>query len=170
VDGLLRALLRRIGKEGTIPEWINLHDLLQQEIGLLQAEGAIPAEVEVAIDLPPVPALIFGVYSDFAKLLLNLVQHALGGSTPSPLLRIRAWRVEDTYHLEMLDEGGPMPPMELESAFEPFSELHQHAVMGVRLPGQSLPLCKQLLSAYHGEIEIRNEGEGTLLHLWFPLK
>jgi CheY-like chemotaxis protein len=170
VDGLLKALLRRIGKEGTTPEWIDLHDLLQQEIGLLQAEGVIPGEMEVFIDLPSTPSLIFGVYSDFAKLLLNLAQYALGSPIPSPLLRIRVWQDQDICHLEMLDEGGPIPPMALELAFEPFSELHQHAIMGVRLPGQSLPLCKQLLSAYQGEIEIRNEGEGTLVHLWFPLK
>ncbi len=170
VDGLLKALLRRVGKEGTSPEWINLHDLIPQEIGLLQAEGVIPGDVTVSFDLPAQPATVFGVYSDFAKVLLNLAQHALGGPTPSSSLRIRAWHLGEAYHLEVADEGGPIPPTELEPAFEPFLELHQQVVIGMRSPGQGLALCKQLLAAYHGKIEIQNEGEGTLVHLWFPLR
>jgi DNA-binding response OmpR family regulator/signal transduction histidine kinase len=170
VDGLLKGLLRRVGKEGTTPEWINLHDLLQQEIELLQTEGAIPPEVAVTMDLQSRRSTVFGVYSDFAKLLLNLTQHALGGPTPSPTLRLRSWREDERFHFEIADEGGPILPAELDTAFEPFSVLHQQVVIGVRSPGTSLALCKQLLAAYHGEIEIRNEGDGTLIHVRFPLK
>jgi len=170
VDGLLKALLRRVGKEGTTPEWLNLCDLLQQEIDLLQTEGALPAEVATTVELPSRNALIFGVYDDFAKLLMNLVQHALGGPTPSPVLTIRAWEEDSRFHLELLDEGGPIPPSELAGAFEPFSELHQQVVIGVRSPGSTLALCKQLLVTYFGEIELRNEGEGTRLHLQLPLR
>ena len=170
VDGLLKALLRRVGKEGTTPEWINLHDLVQQETGLLQAEGAIPAEVALNLELPVKPAMVFGVYSDFAKMLLSLVQHALAGPTPSPTLRVRSWNGGEHYHLEVVDEGGPIPPTELEQAFEPFIELHQQVVIGVRSPSRGLALCKQLLATYHGEIEIQNEGEGTAVRLQFPLR
>lgn len=170
VDGLLKALLRRVGKEGSTPEWINLCDLLQQEIELLQTEGAIPGEVTTYVNLQSRRSLIFGVYSDFAKLLSNLTQHALSGPTPSLVLKVRAWEEDDRFHIEIIDEGGPIPPSELHGAFEPFSELHQQVVIGVRAPGNSLALCKQLLATYHGEIEIRNEGEGTLLHLHFPLR
>jgi K+-sensing histidine kinase KdpD len=170
VDGLLKALLRRVGKEGTTPEWIDLGDLLLQELELLQAEGAIPGEITTAVELQSHKSMIFGVYSDFAKVIANLVQHALGGPTPSPSLRLHAWEEADDFHLELIDEGGPIPPSELEGAFEPFSELHQQAVIGVRAPGTGLALSKQLLASYHGEIEVRNEGEGTLLHLHFPLK
>lgn len=170
VDGLLKALLRRVGKEGTSPEWINLHDLVHQEIGLLQAEGAIPPEVTVTLDLPSKAAMVFGVYSDFAKILLGLVQHALSGPTPSPTLRIRSWSGEERYWLELVDEGGAIPPIELEHAFEPFLELHQQAVIGVRSPGQGLALCKQLLAAYHGEIGIQNEKDGTAVRLSAPLR
>ena len=170
VDGLLKALLRRVGKEGTAPQWLDLCDLLQQEMDLLQTEGAIPAEVAASLDVQCRRSLIFGVYSDFAKLLTHLTQHALGGPTPSLVLKVRCWEVEDQFHIELVDEGGPIPPTELEGAFEPFSELHQQVVIGVRSPGSNLALCKQLLATYHGEIELQNEGEGTCLHLHLPLK
>ena len=170
VDGLLKALLRRVGKEGTTPEWIDLCDLLVQEVELLQAEGAIPAEVTTTLELACARSMVFGVYSDFARVLLMLAQHALGGPFPSAVLKFRAWEEGENYHLEVADEGGPIPPSELAGAFEPFTELHQQAVIGVRTPGSGLALCKQLMATYHGEIDLRNEGDGTLLHLRFPLR
>jgi CheY-like chemotaxis protein/signal transduction histidine kinase len=170
VDGLLKALLRRVGREGHTPEWINLSDLLQQEVELMQTEGAVPPEVSVDLDIQSRRPQVFGIYSDFAGVLLNLTQHALGGPTPSPVLRIRSRAERERYCIEVSDEGGPIPPTELEGAFEPFSELHQQPVIGVRTPGQGLALCKQILASYQGSIEIRNEGEGTQVSLSFPLK
>ncbi|BDU72566.1 hybrid sensor histidine kinase/response regulator [Mesoterricola silvestris] len=171
IDGLLKALLRRVGREApSKPEWLDLHDLIQQELELLQAEGVIPAEVEVVQDLRARVPLIYGVYGDFASTLLNVVHHALGGPTPSPVLAIRSTRTEEAFLLQVNDEGGAIPPSELEMAFEPFSGLHQQAVMGVRSPGEGLAVCRQLLAAYQGEVDLINLGEGTSLTLKIPLR
>jgi signal transduction histidine kinase len=171
IDGLLKALLRRVGRGAPpTPEWLDLHDLLGQELGLLQAEGVIPAEVAVTQGLEARMPAIFGVYDDFAAALLNLVQHALGGPTPSPTLAVRSRSEGEDFILELADEGGVIPPPELETAFEPFSGLHQPAVMGVRRPGEGLAACKQLMAAYQGTLSIANEGEGTRVVLRFPLR
>ena len=121
-------------------------------------------------DLKARVPLIFGVYGDFASGLLNLVHHALGGPTPSPVLDVRSFRTEDAFILQVNDLGGAIPPSELAQAFEPFSGLHQQAVMGVRSPGEGLAACKQLLVAYQGEVEIANLGDGTSISLRVPLK
>lgn len=170
VDGLLKALLRRAGREGTKPEWIDLHDLLQQEMELLVAEGVISTEAKVLLNLQAEVPLVHGVYSDFAKVFQYLAQHALGGPTPSELLMIRSWGGEETFYLEVVDEGGPIPPVQLGRAFEPFSILHQEVVMGVRHPGEGLASCQQILASYRSEISICNEGDGTLVQVVLPLK
>ena len=171
IDGLLKALMRRVDKDSpTTPEWLDLHDLLLQELELLGADGVVPVRTHVETELSAQDPRAYGVYGDFAKLLQNLLLHAFGGPSPSVFLKLLSWSDGDIFHLELRDEGGPIPPSELEGAFEPFGDLHQQAVMGIRSPGTTLPLCKQLLSAYHGEIEIRNEGEGTAVHLHFPLR
>jgi len=171
IDGLLKALMRRVDKDSpAAPEWLDLHDLLLQELELLGADGVVPVRTEVGTELSAENPRAYGVYGDFAKLLQNLLLHAFSGPTPSTKLLVRSWSVEDIFHLEILDEGGPIPPTELAGAFEPFGDLHQQAVIGIRSPWSSLPLCKQLLAAYHGEIDIRNEGEGTAVHLFFPLR
>ncbi|HQL47185.1 MAG TPA: hypothetical protein PLC09_00800, partial [Holophaga sp.] len=52
MDGLLKALLRRVDKEASgTPEWLRLHDLLSQELELLEAEEALPAGVRLTLDL-----------------------------------------------------------------------------------------------------------------------
>ncbi len=171
IDGLLKALMRRVDKDSpATPEWLDLHDLLMQELELLGADGVIPVRAELEIELSAQAPRAYGVYGDFAKLLQNLLLHAFGGPTPSTRLSVRSWNDAEVFHLEILDQGGPIPPTELEGAFEPFGDLHQQAVIGIRKPGASLPLCKQLLAAYHGEIDLRNEGEGTAVHLFFPLR
>lgn len=169
IDGLLKALLRRAGREGTRPEWLDLHDLFMQEAELLEAEGVIPAGVQLSLHFEAPVGRVYGVYSDFARLFQLLVQHALGGPTASITLNIRSWGDEAVFHLECLDEGGPIPPTELERAFEPFMELHHATILGVRALGQGLASCKQILASYLGEIEIQNEGEGTLVHFHLPL-
>lgn len=170
IEGLLKALLRRVNKDNpNTPEWLDLHDLLAQELELLAAEGVVPVGASVETAFSAFGHRIFGVYDDFGKLLQNLTQHGFGGPTPSSVIRFRSWVEGEQFHLEMVDEGGPIPPSELEAAFEPFNELHQETIIGIRNPGSALPLSKQLLAAYHGEIDIRNEGEGTAVHLHFPL-
>ncbi len=171
IDSLLKALLRRVGRGGPpIPEWLDLHDLVQQELALLQVEGVIPAQVALAQDLSAATPLIHGVYGDFAATLLNVVHHALGGPSPSATLAVGSRREGDDFVLEVRDEGGPILPSELAQAFEPFSGLHQQVVMGARSPGEGLAGCQQLLAVYHGEIAIANEGEGTAVLLRIPLR
>jgi DNA-binding response OmpR family regulator/signal transduction histidine kinase len=170
IDGLLKALLRRVGKGGpAAPEWLDLHDLLQQELALLQVEGTIPLGLEPALELGSLVPMLHGVYGDFAAILTHAVRHALEGPTPSPTLRVRTSRQGDDFILELADEGGPILPSELANAFEPFSGLHQQVVIGARNPGEGLPVAKQLLATYRGEIAIRNEGEGTVVTLRIPL-
>jgi DNA-binding response OmpR family regulator/signal transduction histidine kinase len=171
VDGLLRALLRRVAKEGPAsPEWLDLHDLLQQELEFLGAEAVLPPGLKLELELQAGAAMAYGVYGDFARLLQYLVQHALAGPTPTGSLQLRTWSAAGRFHLELKDAGGPVPPTLLPGAFEPFGELHASPVKGVRAPGQDLPACHQLLAVYHGEMDLRNEGEGTVVHVAFPLR
>lgn len=171
IDGLMKSLLRRVDKEAPgIPEWIDLHDLLAQEIELLQCEGHIQSDVSLAQDLRAETPLIFGVYADFATTVQNLLRHATGGPTPTRALYLQTERQGDDFHFTLRDEGGVIPPAMLETAFEPFSGLHQETIRGLRAPDESLPACRQLMAAYRGELGIRNDGDGTTVSLVLPLQ
>nr|WP_320131174.1 response regulator [uncultured Holophaga sp.] len=170
IDHLLKALARRVDLDDPgKPEILIPQDIFYQELELLTADGTIPAGVRVNIDDRGGRAAMFGVYADFARIIQYMVQHAVGGPTPTGTLAFRAWVEEGTFHFALQDEGGPIPPMGLEAAFEPFSTLHQDAIMDIRSAGSNLPSVAQILTSYHGSVRICNEGDGTLLEVTMPL-
>lgn len=171
IDAFLKALNRRASKQVVAtPEWVDLHDLVQQEIELLEAEGILSQGLSINLDLKASLPLIFGVYDDFAETFSRLVQQALSGPTPSASLGVRSWNEEEMFTLEIQDQGGPIPADELAKAFEPFQRLNEAAGGEVRMPVEGLTACNQFMSAYHGLLELRNEGSGLVSRLRLPLR
>jgi len=169
VDGLVRALLRRAGQgEATAPEWIHLHDLLKEELDLMQAEGLLPDTCPVAFNLQAPRDLLFGVYKDFVEVIGHLIVHALGGSPRT--IHLRTWGGKRHFRIEVEDDGGPIHPAVLEEAFEPFPDLRPQVEAGGRRPGQGLPACAQLMNAYGGTVQVLPTAEGTLVRLSLPME
>ncbi len=172
MDTLVKALLRRAGKASpATPEWLNLHELIAQELLFLDADGTLPEDMEVGLELNAVERSIFGVYSDFAEILGKLVAHGVGGPDRTPTLVIRSASSGGRFSIELVDQGGPILPERVATAFEPFTTLHEaEPVLGIRGPGPDLPACAQILAAYQGTITLQNEGDGTLLRVELPLR
>jgi len=171
IDAFLKALNRRARKHVVAtPEWVDLHDVVQQEIELLEAEGVLPHGLRLETDLKANLPLIFGVYDDFAETFSRLVGQGLSGPTPSPSLAIRSWSEDDLFFLEIRDEGGAIPQEDLAKAFEPFHRMNLEAAPGTRLPLEGLTACNQFMSAYRGMLEMRSEGDGITSQLRLPLR
>jgi signal transduction histidine kinase len=170
VDDLVRALLRRAGQvEASAPEWIHLHDLLRQELEILQADGTLVPEVPVEVNLQAPRDLIFGVSTDFSELLGHLISHALGGA--SSRIQLRSWGGKRHFRLELEDDGGAISPELIERAFEPFSGLRPEDPGSDpgRRPGTGLPSCAQLMTAYGGAVELLPTPRGSILRLNLPM-
>ena len=85
IDGLVKSLMRRAGKQGSAtPEWIDLGDLLAQELELMAVEGQF-VDRKIELDLKEGGAggageaeesMVFGVYGDFSETFVNLVKPA----------------------------------------------------------------------------------------------
>jgi signal transduction histidine kinase len=170
VDDLVRALLRRAGHvEASTPEWIHLHNLLRQELDILQADETLPQKLPVEINLQAPRDLIFGVYTDFSDLLGHLVSHALGGATSQ--IHLRSWGGKRHFRLELEDDGGAIPPGLIERAFEPFSGLRPEdpGPDPGRRPGTGLPSCAQLMTAYGGTVQLLATPQGSIVRLSLPM-
>lgn len=170
VDDLVRVLLRRTGQvEASAPEWIHLHDLIQQELEILHVDGTLPPEFLLELNLQAPRDLIFGVSTDFSDLLGHLVAHALGGATSR--IQLRSWGGKRHFRLELEDDGGPVAPELLERAFEPLSGLRPEAPAPEpgRRPGTGLPSCVQLMTAYGGTVELMAAPHGTIVRLNLPM-
>ena len=153
VDGLVRALLRRAGQgEAAAPEWINLHDLMKQELDLMAAEGVLPEGLPVELNFQAPRDLLYGVYSDFAEVLGHLIGHALEGRPER--ISLRTWGGKSHFRIELEDDGSPIEAGLLGGAFEPFLDLRAAITKAGRRPGQGLPACAQLMNAYGGSVQI----------------
>jgi DNA-binding response OmpR family regulator len=169
VEGLVRALLRRAGEsEATSPEWIHLHELLFQELELLRAEGVLPESLPVELNFQAPRDLLYGVYADFSKILRHLLEHALVGGPGRILLRTAG--AEDRFQMEMEDDGAPIDALQLERALEPHPDLLPAIAGHGRRPGQGLPSCAQLATAYNGQLQLVPKEQGSLLRIALPLE
>lgn len=169
VDRLVRALLRRTGQgEGNSPEWLHLHDLMRQELDFMLAEGTLPGELPVDLNLQATRDLLFGVYSDFAEVFGHLIAHAMEGHPGQ--IALRTWGGNSHFRLELEDDGAPIESKWLEGAFEPFLDLRPSAPDEGRHPGIGLPVCAQLMNAYGGTVQILPAERGSLIRLSLPLE
>ncbi len=168
VDGLVQALVRRSGQsQSSSPEWIHLHDMLKQEVDLLRAEGAIPGECAITLNLQAARDLLFGVHSDFTEVMGHLLSHSLAGGPQR--ITVRTWGGQNHFRLEIEDDGQAIEASLLETAFEPFPDLRDRIPQGGRKPGQGLWACAQLMNAYGGTVQILPIEQGSLVRISFPM-
>lgn len=169
VDSLVRALLRRAGQgEASAPEWIHLHDLLNQELEFLQADGTLSEAHPLELNLQAPRDLIYGVYTDFSEILGHLLAHARQGEPGR--IQIRSWGGNRHFRLELEDEGGTISRERVDQAFEPFSQLRPTEPGPARQPGTELPHCAQLLNAYGGTAHLAATERGTVVRISLPME
>ncbi len=169
VDGLVRALLRRAGQgEASSPEWIHLHDLLNQELDLMRAEGILSESLLVELNFQAPRDLLYGVYSDFAEVIGQLIGHAMEGHPRR--ISLRTWGGESHLRVEVEDDGAPIDGALIEGAFEPFPDLRSNLTGTARHPGKGLPNCRQLMNAYGGSVQIVPLAQGSLVRISLPME
>jgi CheY-like chemotaxis protein/signal transduction histidine kinase len=168
VDNLVTSLVVRSRQsEAKPPEWLQLHLLLSQEVEIMRTEQRLPLDLPVEMVFRASRDLLFGVSGDFSHLLGNMISHSLGGN-PSRLF-LRTSGGDGELQLELEDNGGPIDPESLATAFEPFLDLRKGPETGLRQPGVSLPGSAQLVQAYGGKIELLSTERGSLLRLTIPM-
>ena len=166
MDHLMRSMLRRAGQtQATPPEWIDLHDLIYQEMELLHAEGALPESTRLKLELGAHRTRVYGVYSDFAEAFGHFVVHAVAEGA-SPWLGVRTADGDRALELEISDEGGIIPPDLVEEAFQPFSLIRDTATG--RLPGAGLPSAGQHLTAYGARLSLETIEGGSRIRVILP--
>jgi signal transduction histidine kinase len=168
MDGLVKAVLRRAGGGGAnSPQWIHLHDLFREEVELLKADGLVPLDLPIVLNFQASRDLLYGVHTDFAEVISQLLQHALNGAPHR--VTIRSWGGQRHFRLEVVDDGTPIDARLLGRAFEPFSELQPPNPVPGRQPGQGLPACAQLMNAYGGTLQIQHVEVGSLVRISLPM-
>jgi two-component system nitrogen regulation sensor histidine kinase GlnL len=174
VDGLVRELLDLARPARLHPGPVNIHDVLRDVIVL--ARG-IPGASRVAFterydpSLPPV----LGDAEKLTQVVLNVVRNAIDAVADAPekhivletgvanvRVRTEGGRTRPLARVSVVDSGPGIPLSMLSRIWTPFATSKP---LGT---GLGLPICKRIIHAHGGRIEVKNRpgaGAEVLIHL-----
>jgi two-component system sensor histidine kinase KdpD len=122
--------------------------------------------LELAADLPmlELDAVLF------EQVLFNVLDNAAKYAPPGTTISIRGARDRDSVSLQILDEGGGIPPEELESVFDKFyrAQKGDHVRPGT---GLGLAISRGFVEAMHGTISAANRADrsGAIITIRLPV-
>jgi two-component system sensor histidine kinase KdpD len=157
-------------ESGAIVPNAALHDLGEIVGSALERASKIlvrhHVEVDIAKDLPMIdidPVLFEQV---LFNLLDNAAKYAPGGTT----VRIQSWRDRNSVLLQVLDEGGGVPPSDLENIFDKFYRV-QKADQVRAGTGLGLAISRGFIEAMHGTISAANRTDrsGAVFTITLPV-
>jgi len=104
----------------------------------------------------------------FKNIIANAIKFSDAASDPVGI----AVKSESHYTVvQIVDRGIGIPVEELSFVFEPFYRVDKSRSKDTGGYGLGLSLCKTIMEAHNGKIEITSQpGEGTTVSLFFPLK
>jgi len=107
-------------ESGAVSPNVGLHDVGEIVGSALRRASRILANHRVELDLAPdLPMLALDAVL-FEQALFNLLDNAAKYSPPETTIRVQSWQDGDSVFLRVLDEGGGIPPGDLEHIFDKF--------------------------------------------------
>ena len=146
------------------------HDLGEIVGSALRRAGKILAHHKVALELASdLPMLELDAVL-FEQVVFNLLDNAAKYAPADTTVAIRAISDADSIVLQVMDEGGGIPPAELEAVFEKFHRIEKgdHIRPGT---GLGLAISRGFVEAMHGTISAanRNDRSGAVLTIRLPI-
>ncbi len=118
---------------------------------------ALFSERSLSLHFTPTPASTTAVVDQerFRQVLRNLLSNAVKFSPPGGTITLRLCHGEAALSVSVRDQGPGIPPDELETIFEKFtqSSLTQTGAGGT---GLGLAICRGIIAAHHGHIWAKN--------------
>ena len=146
---------------------VNLIDLWQEILPEFEGKPPgvqtedFPAEKVVFIDVDQIKTV-------FKNILTNAIKYSSAESEP---VRISLKAQPPYIVVHIADNGIGIPQDELPFIFEPFYRVDKSRSKGTGGFGLGLSLCKTIMEAHGGRIEIESRLEvGTTVRLFFPEK
>jgi signal transduction histidine kinase len=119
-----------------------------------------PGEVMAKVDSEQIKTV-------FENVINNAIKYSRPDSGP---IRIFYKSVESYAVIRIADKGIGIPQEELSQIFEPFYRVDKSRAKDTGGYGLGLSLCKTIMEAHDGKIEIQSRPEeGTTVSLFFPL-
>jgi len=121
------------------------------------------------LELPDLPLVGRWDPDRISQVLRNLLSNAIKYSPPGSEVTVAIAREGNQYRVSIGDRGPGIPPEILPRIFERFYRAPEAAKGGVRGMGIGLYVCRELIQAHGGSIEVHSEvGSGTTFVFRLP--
>lgn len=164
IEKILEDMVAMSRQEEMHLEVISLQDVFRAVIPILQ-EDALERSVTLWVQFPKKQRQFLGSEQSIQQVLLDVVRNALEavGEVEDPQVKITTQIQDDTFIVEVDDNGPGIPDSILGKIFEPF-------VSGKDAKGLSLSIAQKVLGAMGGSIQLETQVEiGTKVLIQFPL-
>lgn len=164
LDGLLEY--SQLGSAPPPDQWVELNDLVGSVLADLRT---VLEERQARVEVGELPR-VWGNAATLQRLFLNLITNAAKfvPDDRSPEIDISAEGTDDSWVVEVTDNGVGIPPEHRQRVFEMFRRLHpQGEYEGT---GVGLTLARRVAESHGGSIELMDgpDGIGTRVRVSFP--
>lgn len=144
-------------------EIFDVREVLQEVIGLLEREYAVPGEIEISASFAAGPCNTSGDRSQIKQVFVNLAKNAVEAMSGRGHLWLTVSNGNGPIEIRMEDDGSGISPDEVERVFEPFYTTKETGV------GMGLAVCSRILTAHDGVIRASSrEGGGCAMVVRLP--
>ncbi len=147
-------------------ERVDVFQLLKRTEGSLQD---LANAHQVCLDLDAVPGTVPGNAALLERALFNPGENAVKYNRPGGTVTIRSSIQEDTWQVEVADQGSGIPEALLEQVFEPFFRVAPSRSRQLGGAGLGLSLVRSIASLHGGQVRAKSaEGQGSRFILTLP--
>jgi signal transduction histidine kinase len=164
-DSMVRI---RQGETSRLLEDIDLNEVVRDMVNRFQPLAQV-GQIIIKLELPEQPTLVKVYLSQIAKVIEGLLSNALKYSQPKGLITIHIDQKEDNTIVEVDNQGDGIDERLVERMFDNKSSIYGDTARRFGGIGISLPMIKEIISAYKGRIWIDSkQGKGFSISFTVP--
>ena len=155
------------GRTKIKPTQFDILQLIKESIDIfqMQLDGK---DMKISIDLPDEALIITADKDKIKQVILNLLSNAVKYNCTGGIIKVSANSSPLDVSFSIQDSGLGIPPEYLPRLFERFFRIPS-TEKGVQGTGLGLTICKQIVEAHKGKIEVSSTvGEGSTFTVYLP--
>ena len=164
-----------LNKLSNVSKEINLSEIVQQTIAEIQGRFR-DKHISLKIDIPDNLPLFIGNYDSLKQAFKRLLNNAFFITPNRGYIIFKAniqetgtWNQQNYTLIQIIDQGGGIPPEELNNVFSKEFRLGKIQIAGVGDSGANLSVAKTIIEAHGGYIWVESDyGTGTTFNIILP--